>query len=744
MNGTNARTWTLTLAGLAILSQGQAAPANQPEAPDPLIEILALRLSGRAEEAAEAGESARDRWADRSTALGLDLALAASYEQAGRLHDAFNAWQRALDSPTPLFARFAAERVAALHLELGRPESAALVARRAIADNPPWTNELVTTLANAAGSSRDCAALAIKPTWSLERSERRRLTLAAARCDLDLHTGESVDRLTSLLLDDQLDLVASEAAILLYPHRHRLSDAARRALAEALHHHRLFDRSTQVLTEILDEKGDSEDLYKLARGQFWLGNHATAADEFQRVASLAPGANSIARGWFQRGRSLELAGEAEAARVAFRRANDANSTGPWASASLLSALRLEALAGSEEEARRLYGLLASRASWRGLADRAALFLASSDIVRGRTTHARGWLSRSTAPEFSYWKGRLAELEGLHDEALEHYLRLAVDIDDPLSLWARVRLRGNLAEVAEARGRRLADSPRLSDLRAATLLLGDDDLAEVLAAIDAVASERLGGLGRVEPMPVSAWPLWTQKLNDEERLLRLGVMADDADVRRRFPLDDTALALAGIDLLYLNGRHRDGARIAEVLAKRLRPRLTAAQGVTPVWLGRRLFPRPYLDSITEAADRFDIDPNLLLGLIRQESRFDPGAVSEVSARGLTQFVVATADEAARAAGIEDLTPPMLHRPEIAIALGAAHLRHLLDELDGSSTAVLAAYNAGLPQARVWAGYCFSDDPAEYYSKIGFSQTRDYVAKVLANRNRYRALYGESDE
>ncbi|MEM6455789.1 MAG: transglycosylase SLT domain-containing protein, partial [Acidobacteriota bacterium] len=88
----------------------------------------------------------------------------------------------------------------------------------------------------------------------------------------------------------------------------------------------------------------------------------------------------------------------------------------------------------------------------------------------------------------------------------------------------------------------------------------------------------------------------------------------------------------------------------------------------------------------------------------------------------------------------LRPADLDRPAVAIALGAAYLRRLSDDFDGVTPHMIAAYNAGEPQAALWARYCFSDDPAEFYSKVTFRETRNYVRKVLRSYAHYRDLYG----
>jgi soluble lytic murein transglycosylase len=126
-------------------------------------------------------------------------------------------------------------------------------------------------------------------------------------------------------------------------------------------------------------------------------------------------------------------------------------------------------------------------------------------------------------------------------------------------------------------------------------------------------------------------------------------------------------------------------------------------------------------------------------MREESRFDADAVSEAAAHGLTQFVLPTARRLAPEIGLANPSPADLHRPEVAIALGAAYVAELSRRFDGADHVILAAYNAGEPQAALWSSYCFSREPVEYLSKVGFRQTRAYVRKVLTSLARYEALY-----
>ena len=100
----------------------------------------------------------------------------------------------------------------------------------------------------------------------------------------------------------------------------------------------------------------------------------------------------------------------------------------------------------------------------------------------------------------------------------------------------------------------------------------------------------------------------------------------------------------------------------------------------------------LQFVRDNAQRFDLDPVMLLAVIHVESRFDPGAVSSKGAMGLMQIRPTTAREVAGSLGIELSADEQLFDPELNILLGSCYLRYLVDRFDDHHIA-LSAYNAG---------------------------------------------------
>jgi soluble lytic murein transglycosylase len=94
----------------------------------------------------------------------------------------------------------------------------------------------------------------------------------------------------------------------------------------------------------------------------------------------------------------------------------------------------------------------------------------------------------------------------------------------------------------------------------------------------------------------------------------------------------------------------------------------------------------------------------------------------------------------AIGLAPLEPGDLYRPEIALALGAAYVGELIEQMGGSRHAAVASYNAGPPAAALWQSYCYSGELAEYYTKVSYGETRNYLAKVLSSWAQYREIYG----
>lgn len=136
-----------------------------------------------------------------------------------------------------------------------------------------------------------------------------------------------------------------------------------------------------------------------------------------------------------------------------------------------------------------------------------------------------------------------------------------------------------------------------------------------------------------------------------------------------------------------------------------------------------------------------EPALVLAITRQESGFDPLVRSSVGARGMMQLMPATAQITARKMGV-DYSPSMLDQPDYNMRLGSSFLGQLVNQFSGSYVMATAGYNAGPGRPPQWAAYCGdprggSTDPIDFIECIPFSETRNYVMRVMENVQVYRA-------
>lgn len=141
-----------------------------------------------------------------------------------------------------------------------------------------------------------------------------------------------------------------------------------------------------------------------------------------------------------------------------------------------------------------------------------------------------------------------------------------------------------------------------------------------------------------------------------------------------------------------------------------------------------------------------DPALVLGLIRQETEFDAYAISSAGARGLMQMMPASAKVAARQAKLPYRPAALLSDTRYNMQLGMTEYRAHLDRYGGSWVLAAAAYNAGAGNAKKWLaanGDPRTGDPIDWIEQIPFSETRNYVQRVLENAQVYRARLARKD-
>lgn len=142
-----------------------------------------------------------------------------------------------------------------------------------------------------------------------------------------------------------------------------------------------------------------------------------------------------------------------------------------------------------------------------------------------------------------------------------------------------------------------------------------------------------------------------------------------------------------------------------------------------------------------------EPALVLGVIRQESAFAVDAVSSAGARGLMQLMPSTAKHVAKQEGLKFDEKKLTRDPGYNVRLGSAYLQELIDRFRGSYIMAIAGYNAGPSRSVEWAR-TFGDprdadvDVIDWIESIPFSETRNYVQRVIENLMVYRHRLGDT--
>ncbi len=154
----------------------------------------------------------------------------------------------------------------------------------------------------------------------------------------------------------------------------------------------------------------------------------------------------------------------------------------------------------------------------------------------------------------------------------------------------------------------------------------------------------------------------------------------------------------------------------------------------------LFPRPYWTDLKRFSVANGLDPYLVASLIRQESEFNPEAVSRANAVGLMQLLPKTGKVVARQEELRRYNPSQLYTPTVNLELGTRYFRGMVDHFGGSFEYALAAYNAGSDRVEEWLGQGKYRDAQEFVESIPFTETREYVQAILRNASVYRQLYG----
>ena len=386
-----------------------------------------------------------------------------------------------------------------------------------------------------------------------------------------------------------------------------------------------------------------------------------------------------------------------------------------------------------------------------------------------------------ADDALWWRALVLEERGDYARASDAFRALARDFPgstfaaratmrDPLAL-----LRGGLRVAAVARLRELTASPsRDAAARAAgwlAVLEGDGASGPDPASFDPTSIAtilQLAGEGATARLPEAALGEWLGAPPDADGARRwLRSTIGDPPTGQPRALDDRrlvtapALAAAGErevarstlfalrwsfsqsphDLLDV-AIEADAAGLSSVAfsaASSVLAVLTPQQRLrAPLAVERLAYPLIYGDDLRRIALDAGLPPLLLLALVRQESAFNPDAVSFANAIGLTQVIPPTGQQIANSLGVPWRLSDLLI-PERSLRFGASYLAEQIERFDGNILAALAAYNGGPRNADRWLAAQWWPGASGYIATIDFSETRRYVERVIEQYAWYRYLY-----
>jgi soluble lytic murein transglycosylase len=180
------------------------------------------------------------------------------------------------------------------------------------------------------------------------------------------------------------------------------------------------------------------------------------------------------------------------------------------------------------------------------------------------------------------------------------------------------------------------------------------------------------------------------------------------------------------------------RAMRALKRALPYAATASIKSIPLAYWRILFPEPWWETIKAESAKNNLDPRLVASLIRQESEFNPSAISHANAYGLMQLLPSVGKALAREEGISHFETFQLLDPATNIRLGTRYLRKTLDKFGGVTEYALAAYDAGDERVADWQSAGPYQGIDEFVESIPFTETREYVEAILRNEETYRAI------
>jgi soluble lytic murein transglycosylase len=345
-----------------------------------------------------------------------------------------------------------------------------------------------------------------------------------------------------------------------------------------------------------------------------------------------------------------------------------------------------------------------------------------------TAHWRaGWLS--------YRQGLYADAARLFDEQIQLYPGAKETVS--ALYW-----RGRLYETQEHKPAQAAANYRTL-IRAYQRYFYAQMARQRLAALGNTQQEAQSApqpqLEQFQAPPVP--PLEESFPADSPHLAKARLLANaglNEYIAREIAADPDSSSWSALAEAQIYASYGENFRAMRVMKRALPSAATASIQSIPLAYWRILFPEPYWETIKSESAKNNLDPYLVAALIRQESEFNPSAISPANAYGLMQLLPSTGKSLAREEGMEHFQTFQLYDPVTNIRLGTRYLRKTLNKFGGVTEYALAAYNAGDERVRDWQDAGPYQGIDEFVESIPFTETREYVESILRNIETYKAI------
>lgn len=341
-----------------------------------------------------------------------------------------------------------------------------------------------------------------------------------------------------------------------------------------------------------------------------------------------------------------------------------------------------------------------------------------------TAHWRaGWLT--------YRQGLYADAARLFDEQIQLY-------PGAKETASALYWRGRLYETQD-RKPALAAANYRTLLRAYQHYFYSQMARERLAALGDLPPVAKPELDRIQPTPVphlqESFPADSPHLAAARLLANAGL---NDYIAQEIAADPDSASWSALAEAQIYASYGETYRAMRSLKRALPFAASAPINSIPLAYWRILFPEPWWQTIKTESAKNNLDPYLVASLIRQESEFNPSAISPANAYGLMQLLPSVGKQMAHEEGIGHFQTFQLLDPATNIRLGTRYLRKTLDRFGGVPEYALAAYNAGDERVVDWqaAGPYHGTD--EFVESIPFSETREYVEAILRNEETYKAI------